>query len=74
MSASLDILREQGPMSLRDLARVTALEMGWTLLYDDVHNVMCRHEQRGEATCEPGSKDYRDAIWSATASAPERSA
>lgn len=64
MSASLEILRERGPMTLRDLTRATASRMGWTLLYDDVEAVMRSHQAKREATVETTAGDWRDYVWS----------
>lgn len=65
VGVSLDILREQGPMSLRDLTAATAKRMGRSLLpYDDVEAVMRRHD---EARCTERANDRRDSVWSAAA-------
>lgn len=65
MSTSLDVLRDEGPMTLRDLTMATSRKMGgWTLLYDNVDAVMRVHEEGGEARCEK-AEDWRDNRWSA---------
>lgn len=63
-SVSLDVLREQGPMTLRELTGATAKRMGWSLMYADVDAVMRRHAEDGDATCSSGA-DYRDSVWTA---------
>lgn len=66
-SASLTILHEQGPMTLRDLTRATSLRMGWSLMYDDVLAVMTVHLDASEVE-RRAATDYLDDVWSARGS------
>lgn len=71
MSDSLEILREQGPMTLRELTRATARKRNWgSLYYDDVDAVMHGHLDRGEVTREK-AEDWRNDVWAAVAPTPE---
>lgn len=66
-SASLIVLRENGPMTLRDLTAATANRMGFSLMYAEVDGVMRRHLDRGQAACDADAEDYRRSIWRAAA-------
>lgn len=66
-STSLEILREQGPMTLRDLTRATARRRNWSLMYADVDAVMHGHLERGQVTREKAD-DWRNDVWTAVPS------
>ncbi len=66
LALSVIVLREQGPMSLRDLTAETAQRMGWSLMYDDVFGVLAAAQQRGEVRSIDDPDDYRNQRWEAT--------
>lgn len=65
MSTSLAILRERGPMTLRELTRATSVEMDCRQLYLDVDAVMHRHLEDGEVTLVEDGQDFREDRWAA---------
>lgn len=66
VSESLTILRDQGPMTLRDLTRATSIKMGWSLLHADIDAVMRGHLADGTARRDTNAGvDFRDNVWAA---------
>lgn len=63
-SQSLMILKEDGPMTLRELTRATAQRMQMVLMYEDVAAVMQGHLNDGLVAVED-APDYRDKVWRA---------
>lgn len=61
---SLRVLREQGPLTLRELTRQTAMKLKLgTILYDDVDAVMRQAENLGRAKIATLAPDWRDHTW-----------
>lgn len=66
MSVSLTILRERGPMTLRDLTRETAIRMGHDQFYTDVDAVMRRLASDGEVRLQRHRPDnWVENVWAA---------
>lgn len=67
VTTSLRILREDGPMTLRELTRRTAMALGYDQFYADVDAAMREHEKHGQATREepPPAAPYADSVWTA---------
>lgn len=62
---SVAVLREQGPLSIRDLTALTAARLGCSLGYDDVLAVMERERRASRVVQVTDGGDYRNRIWRA---------
>jgi hypothetical protein len=60
---SVQVLREEGPLSLRDVTRLTARKMGCSLTHEGVAAVLESAARRGEVVCIGTGGDYRNNIW-----------
>jgi hypothetical protein len=64
--ASVQILREHGPMDLRCVTRETAVRLqAGSLMYADVDAVLRAAAIRGEVRVLAERGDYRECVWEA---------
>lgn len=64
-AVSVTVLRESGPLDLREITRLTAIRMGWSLMYDDVDAVLRREQDAGRVALVSSAGDYRNQVWKA---------
>jgi hypothetical protein len=63
---SVTVLRERGPMDLREVTRQTAIRLGASIMYDDVDAVLEREREAGRVRIAADAGGYRNRIWEAT--------
>ena len=69
MTTNLEILRDRGSMTLRELCGAISAARGHAVYYDDLDGVMHAHLERGEVTREKAD-DWRNDVWAAVAQTP----
>jgi hypothetical protein len=65
-AAAVAVLREQGPLTLIELTKQTAIRLGHSILYMDVYGRMLREQKAGRVVVAEAGVDYREWIWRAT--------
>lgn len=66
VSISTLVLKNHGPLDLREITQLTALRVGKSLKYENVHAVLLREQEAGRVTRVMETRDYRTDVWEAT--------
>lgn len=62
---SVEVLRDMGPLTLREVTAETARRMGVPQTYEDVAAVLERERKRGRVARVSEGGDYRNNMWDA---------
>lgn len=66
LAPSVAVLREHGPLDLREITRYTAKRLGMSVMYEDVDAVLQRECEDGHVVLVVDAGDYRNRIWEAS--------
>ena len=61
--ASVEVLREHGPLNLREIARFTAAALDANMQYEHVNSVLRVARDNGQVALIGSGGDYRNNIW-----------